>query len=104
MHAFVRFRETNDDDGPLLVAFHRPDFFVVEAASPFFARRFPSERFCILTPKGSAFFVDLFERALRFGPPVQHAHDVKDDVLELWRTYYAAIFNPARLMTQAMTA
>ncbi|HEY1099133.1 MAG TPA: UdgX family uracil-DNA binding protein [Myxococcota bacterium] len=103
LHAFVRFREAVADDGvACLVAFHRPDFFVVEAATPFFARRFPNDRWSIATPKGTASFID---GTLQFGAAV----DVDpfagvDDVEELWRTYYGAIFNPARARPEAMRA
>src|SRR5262249_37616362 len=40
---------------------------------------------------------------LRFGPPAQKSEAPGADPLEdAWRTYYAAIFNPARLMVKAM--
>ena len=38
MHAFVRFREVQDEDGPHYIAWHRPDHFIVRPASSFFAR------------------------------------------------------------------
>ena len=103
MHAFVRFREikgTDSDDRDRFVAFHRPDFFVVKEATPFFARRFPEMCWSIMTPKGSAFFVD---GVLGFGDAVHHDEfDGVDDAEALWRTYYAAIYNPARANPDAM--
>ncbi len=110
LHAFVRFREikgtaTNgdDDNGVTVdhfVAFHRPDFFIVQEGTPFFARRFPQMRFSIFTPKGSAFFVD---GTLSFGDAVHvDPFDGVDDAESLWRTYYAAIYNPARANPTAM--
>ena len=119
LHAFVRFREikaapnsannsndsndSNDSsslDVDHFVAFHRPDFFVVQEATPFFARRFPQMRWSIMTPKGSAFFVD---GVLSFGDAVHvDGFDGVDDAEALWRTYYAAIYNPARANPTAM--
>lgn len=121
MYAFVRFRETRGapigdgvvdgvDDGVAYVAFHRPDFFIVEEATPFFARRFPEMRWAIFTPRGSALFSPSPQGAsqqrggLTFGAAVHVDPGADDDVEDLWRTYYAAIYNPARAMPRAMRA
>lgn len=102
MKAFVRFRQTTNADGarPVYVAWFEPVHLVVERTAPFFAERFPSMHWSILTPDGCAHWN--LER-LTFSPGVPRAMAPKDDDLEvLWRTYYAHIFNPARLNIDAM--
>ncbi len=102
MRAFVRFREVVTDQGSEYVAWHRPDHLIVAASAPFFARRFGSMRWAILTPDESAYW-DL--RELRLGPGVpREAAPAGDQLEELWKTYYASIFNPARANMKAMRA
>ena len=102
MHAYVRFRKTRDADGPHFVAWFEPSHFIVEAAAPFFARRFASMRWSILTPDASAWWDG---ESLHIGPGVDHSAAPDDDALEtLWRTYYGSIFNPARLKVGTMQA
>jgi len=100
MKAFVRFRLASDEDGEAYVAWFEPAHRVTEATAPFFTRRFASMRFSILTPDVCAHW-DL--EKLTFTPGADPADAPGEDALEdYWRTYYAAIFNPARLKTQAM--
>jgi probable DNA metabolism protein len=100
MHAFVRFREVQSSEGERLVAWFEPDHHVVRAGAPFFARRFPNMAWSILTPELSAHH-DAGE--LRFGPGATRAQAPgADPVEETWKTYYASIFNPARLKVDAM--
>ncbi len=95
MHAFVRFREVQDDDGPHFIAWHRPDHFIVRPASTFFRERFRVMRWSILTPDESAYWDGA---VLTFGPGVPQSEAPQADRLEdLWRTYYKSMFNPARL-------
>lgn len=54
MTAFVRFRRVESEDGERFVAWYAPDHYIVEATSPWFARRFGSMRWSILTPDRSA--------------------------------------------------
>ena len=57
-------------------------------------------RWSILTPKGSLHW-DC--ETLSEGPPAQRSDAPQGDPIEdLWRKYYASIFNPARLKTGAM--
>jgi len=99
MTAFVRFRQTSDERGDHYVAWHRPDHFIVRLTAPFFARRFGSMRWTILTPDESA----TWDGQLRFGPGVPARQAPQADDLEmLWKTYYANIFNPARVKLNAM--
>lgn len=99
--AFVRFRKVESDDGEdRFVAWHRPDHFVLPLVAPFFADRFATMRWTILTPDASVAW-DL--KRLSFGPGVPSSDAPKGDDLEaFWKTYYASIFNPARLKLKAM--
>lgn len=100
MEAFVRFREIADEDGALFVAWFEPEHHVVELTAPFFARRFASMRWSILTPLVSAHWST---KTLVFGPGAAKSDAPDADHFEdHWRTYYANIFNPARLKIGAM--
>jgi uracil-DNA glycosylase len=102
MHAYVRFREVPAEDGPLYIAWFEPTHHIVEAAAPFFVRRFAAMRWSILTPETSACWDGT---ALHFGPGASRSEAPDADALEaLWKTYYASIFNPARLKTHTMQA
>lgn len=97
MHAFVRFRQTNEG---IYIAWHEPAHLVVEVAAPFFARRFDSIQWSILTPDRCAFWDG---ETLSFGEGVTRERAPKEDEMEdLWKTYYTNIFNPARVKVQAM--
>jgi DNA polymerase len=98
MHAFVRFRKV----GERYVAWYRPDHRIVPLAAPFFAERFPSMEWSILTPDLS---VHWNGRTLSFSEGVaRDAAPSEDELEELWRTYYASIFNPARTNVAKMRA
>ena len=106
MKAFVRFREVQDatmrDGESHFVAWHRPDHYIVPLAGPFFARRFAGMRWSILTPDASAHWDG---QTLRYGDGADVGEAPRGDELEtLWRTYYASIFNPARVKIDAMKA
>ncbi|MGG5886649.1 UdgX family uracil-DNA binding protein [Falsiroseomonas sp. HC035] len=102
MHAFVRFREVQAEDGPRHVAWFEPDHHIEEAEADFFVRRFASLRWSIVTPRRS---VAWDGQALAFGPGGRRADVPPDDAMEpLWRAYYVSIFNPARLKPGAMRA
>ena len=96
MHAFVRFREI---DGRF-VAFFEPEHHVVRRAASFFVNRFTNMRWAILTPELS---IHWDGEHLSEGPGAARADAPSGDPLEeTWRTYYASIFNPARLKVGAM--
>ncbi|WP_433934660.1 UdgX family uracil-DNA binding protein [Sorangium cellulosum] len=103
LHAFVRFRRVEDEGGgERYVAWHRPDHRIVRLGAPFFERRFPSMAWSILTPDESAHW-DGAE--LRYGPGLpRDAAPREDELEELFRTYYRAIYNPARVNLRAMRA
>lgn len=96
MHAFVRFREI---DG-CFVAFFEPEHHIVRRAASFFVNRFTNMRWSILTPELS---IHWDGKRLSEGPGATRAEAPSGDPLEeTWRTYYANIFNPARLKVDAM--
>ena len=101
MHAFVRFREVTDDGGARFVAFFEPDHHIVRATAGFFVRRFTSMRWSILTPELS---IHWDGETLTEGPGATRADAPDGDPVEaVWKTYYASIFNPARVKVKAMT-
>lgn len=102
MQAFVRFREVSEETGVVYVAWFEPRHFIVGRAAPFFVRRFAGMRWTILTPDCCAFWNGT---DLAFGPGALKQQAPSEDALEdLWRSYYASIFNPARPKLAAMKA
>jgi probable DNA metabolism protein len=104
MKAFVRFRAVHSaaDQDAVYVAWFEPAHPVVEGTAPFFARRFRSMRWSILTPDRCAHWD---RHRLQFTPGVTRGSAPGDDELEeLWCAYYAGAFNPARLNTRLMRA
>jgi probable DNA metabolism protein len=100
MKAFVRFREVVGAETETYVAWFEPVHRVVEATAPHFAGRFANMRWSILTPDGCVHW-DLGR--LSFTPGADAGQAPAEDALEdYWRTYYASIFNPARLKVGAM--
>jgi probable DNA metabolism protein len=100
MHAFVRFREVGREQNAHYVAWFEPEHHVVELAAPFFARRFADMPWSILTPDLCAHWDG---HAVSFTPGVAKSEAPTEDRLEeVWKSYYASIFNPARLKVQAM--
>jgi DNA polymerase len=105
MTAFVRFKELPLPQGQggrrRFVAWFEPDHFIVEREAPFFQRRFTDMDWLIATPKGSARWDG---SVLQTSREAAAKPDLTDETDDLWRTYYANIFNPARLKIKAMTA
>lgn len=101
MRAFVRFRHVENPDGSeRYVAWFEPSHHILRANAAFFVNRFTAMQWSILTPRGSLHWDG--ER-LDEGPPAQRGDAPAGDPAEdLWRGYYAAIFNPARLKVGAM--
>ena len=100
MRAFLRFREVEDGDGLRYVAWFEPDHHIVRANAAFFVDRFASMRWSILTPEVSLHWDG---RALAEGPGASKADAPDGDPTEeVWKTYYASIFNPARVKIGAM--
>ncbi len=101
MTAFVRFRRVVQEDGrEHFIAWHRPDHYIVRLTAPFFVDRFGSMRWSILTPDESVGW-DGHQLCFGVGVPARGAPQ-PDELESLWRTYYANIFNPARVNLAAM--
>ncbi len=102
MRAFVRFRELADAEGERFVAWFEPEHHIVRYNSGFFIRRFTTMRFSILTP---ALCLHWDGETARYSPGVSKGDAPDGDPVEvIWKTYYASIFNPARLKIDAMTS
>lgn len=101
MHAFVRFREVGQPDGTTrFIAFFEPDHHILRHTAGFFVRRFTNMRWSILTPELS---IHWDGETLTEGPGATRSEAPGGDPLEaMWKTYYASIFNPARLKVGAM--
>ena len=100
MRAFLRFREVQDADGSRFVAWFEPEHHIVRANAAFFVNRFASMRWSILTPEVSLHWDG---KTLSEGPGATKADAPDGDPTEeVWKTYYASIFNPARVKVGAM--
>lgn len=100
-HAFVRFRELgiSDTGRRQFGAWFEPEHDIVELTAPFFVRRFADMDWTIATPGLAAHFV---EGRLSIEECPTRPDLPEDDADDLWRTYFANIFNPARLKVKAM--
>ncbi len=104
MHAFVRFRECPSDGSATsprrrFAAWFEPEHNTLEPGSSFFAKRFGDMDWLIATPRLTAQFEG---GSLSFGPAAARP-DLPEDASEgLWATYFANIFNPARIKLHAM--
>lgn len=108
MRAFVRFREVQDalpfpgtgEPNTRYVAWFEPEHHIVRANARFFVERFTSMRWSILTPELTLHWDT---ETLTEGPGATRGDAPGDDPVEdIWKTYYASIFNPARLKTGMM--
>ena len=101
MTAFVRFREVRVEGAePAYLAWFEPEHHILALAAPFFVERFKAMAWTIVTPEGRASWDGT---ALHMGPGgARDDVPAEDAAEEDWRTYYASIFNPARLMVDAM--
>ncbi|WP_338426351.1 UdgX family uracil-DNA binding protein [Sphingopyxis kveilinensis] len=103
MHAFVRFRRLGEANGrESFAAWFEPSHRILRLTAPFFQRRFYGMDWAIVTPDARAIWRD---ETLTFGPGGTKNEVPDSDVVEdQWRTYYGAIFNPARVKIDAMRA
>jgi len=101
MKAFVRFKSIVDDSGlERFAAWFEPDHYVLEMTAPFFERRFTGMMWAIITPYSSAYWDG---ESLAFGDGGTKADVPAEDAVEAdWKTYFASIFNPARLKVAMM--
>lgn len=98
MKAFVRFRAIGPAGGERFIAWHVPDHDVVELVAPHFAKRYPNMRWSIFTPQHSVHW-DGTALTVDAGVPASAipTEDTDRSAQALWRAYYAASFNPARV-------
>lgn len=104
MRAFVRFRRINEkaEGRECYAAWFEPSHLILRLGAPFFQRRFANMDWAIITPDERAIWDG--ERLI-FGEGGSRQDVPETDVVEdQWRTYYSAIFNPARVKIQAMRA
>lgn len=100
MKAFVRFRLLDGVEPETYVAWFEPPHRVLERCAPHFVKRFANLRFSILTPDLCCHWDGA---QLAFTPAARKEDAPAADPLERdWLTYYASIFNPARLKVAAM--
>ncbi len=97
MRAFVRFREIEGR----FIAWFEPEHHIVRHNAGFFTRRFPNMEWSILTPE---ICIHWDKHTLTEGPGAQKSDAPDGDPIEdVWKTYYATTFNPARVKIGAMT-
>jgi DNA polymerase len=100
MKAFVRFRLVEGAASETYAAWFEPAHRVTEATAGFFVRRFTNMDWTILTPDAC---VAWDRERLMVSEGADPADAPSEDAQEeLWRTYYASIFNPARLNPRQM--
>ena len=100
MRAFVRFRRSTCLSGEHYHAWFEPDHHILRFNAEFFLRRFAAMHWSIATPDGCAHWNGT---QLQFGPALRRDELPAAEPMEaLWQTYFANIFNPARLRLDAM--
>lgn len=101
MHAFVRFRELEHENGvKMYYAWFEPTHEVLRLGVPFFCQRFPNMDWMIATPDGTAAWRD--SELLYVATPDKSSLPAADAHEGLWRTYYRNICNIARVNPPAM--
>ncbi|MEQ6249875.1 UdgX family uracil-DNA binding protein [Sulfitobacter sp. HNIBRBA3233] len=101
MKAFVRFREVTPagSNRRQFLSWFEPDHRIEELIAGFFTRRFGDMDWVIVTPEITMRFQ---AGDMTFETVASDRLDLSDETEELWKTYYAHIFNPARLKIKAM--
>ena len=104
MKAFVRFRDDRRRRRrtPLHVAWFEPEHHIVEATAPFFARRFAQHALGDPDARAQRRAGTASALALRPGRAPRPRRRPPTPARALWLTYYASIFNPARLKLAMM--
>lgn len=101
MKAFVRFREVTPQGSNRrqFLSWFEPEHRIEELTAGFFARRFADMDWMIVTPEVTVRFKGE-ELSLEAGTNAKL--DLSDATEDLWLTYYANTFNPARVKIKAM--
>lgn len=93
MLGFLRFERLEDEQGEFYFAWYRPDHLVLPTVAPEFVRRLKEMRWSILTPDQCAHWDG---RRLTYSPGTQHRPGTTDQIVGLWKIYYAATYIPQR--------
>jgi len=102
MKAFVRFRELPSlNNRRCFAAWFEPSQRIEEHTASFFVDRFGDMDWLIQTPEVSMLFEG---NRLALTAEANTRPLASDSIEALWTTYYAHIFNPARLKVKAMQA
>lgn len=117
MEAFVRFQllqiasfdkdslEQMDEHTNLqteeeyFVAWFEPEHLILPLVTPFFVKRFHGMNWSILTPDACLHWN---QKQTLVTAGTSRPTNIEDGLEDLWREYYANIFNPARLKLKAM--
>lgn len=91
MKAFVKFRTVQGSAAqPVQVAWYEPTHHIIEAISPWFAKRMPQQRWVLLTPERS---VECDGSKLHFAPGVPRAEVPSPEAPDAaWMDCYHRIF------------
>jgi uracil-DNA glycosylase len=106
MHAYVRFRERQEEagdeayPGPRFVAWYEPAHDVLPQVARHFAARMGKLSWMIATPDATAAWDGSTLRIT--GPVMSGPQAIEDQGESLWLTYYRSIFNPSRLNEKLM--
>jgi uracil-DNA glycosylase len=100
MRAFLRFREVEADGALHYAAWFEPEHHIVRTNAGFFVRRFATMNWSILTPELSIHWDG--EKLTESAGATRGDAPSGDPVEAVWKSYYASIFNPARLKVGAM--
>ena len=96
--AFIRFRPVGPPGAERFIAWHRPDHDIAELVAPHFGERYPNMLWSIFTPAATVHWDGHTLTRDRGVAAAAMPHDDSDRAAEtLWRAYYAAAFNPARV-------
>ena len=104
LHAFVRFHPVHDAPDLDYIAWYEPAHDILAGASMHFAERLGRQRWLIATPQDAVWYDGA---QLEYRRPCPEAWRARAQALSggadrLWETYYASIFNPARLNRKTM--
>ena len=101
MRTGVRFERIQVEPGrERLIAWHRPDYSIVELAAPYFVERFARAPWSILTPYRSAHW-ELESKKLEFSNGVpRFTMPRREELKQLWIAQHNAPVQPARKQPQ----
>lgn len=104
LHAFLRFHPLPAGADLDYVAWHEPAHDILASASMHFAERLGRQRWLIATPRDGVWYDGQQLHYRQPCPPdwLAQAEAVRGKDDALWETYYASIFNPARLNPKVM--